>query len=87
MLFGFWIDCLAVCHQTGAGECKGVLGTLACGIAYCHAVLGTLHYGMIPWGRRCQKGYLLVPWYHYRTTTVVLLKPSGLVPVPWAHLD
>ena len=60
MLFGIWIDCLAVCHQSGAGECKGVLSTLARGIALCSAVLGTLHHGITPWGRRHQKGYLLV---------------------------
>ena len=66
-------------------NCKGVLGTLACGIALCSAVLGTLHHGITPWGGRHQKGYLLVPWYHYGTTTVALLKASGLVPVPWAH--
>ena len=67
--------------------CKGVLGTLAHSIALCSAVLGTLHHGITPWGRRCQKGYLLVPWYHYRTTTAALLKPNSSVPVPWAHLD
>ena len=87
VVFGIWIDCLAVCHQSGVEECKGVLGTLAHGIALCCAVLGALHHGITPWGRRCQKGYLLVFWYHYGTTTVALLKPSGLVPVLWAHLD
>ena len=65
--------------------CKGVLITLAHGIALCSAVLGTLPHGITPWGRRHQKGYLLVPWYHYGTTTVAQYKPSGLVPVPWAH--
>ena len=85
MLFGIWIDCLVVCHQSGAGECKGVLSTLARGIALCSAVLGTLHHGITPWGRRHQKGYLLVPWYHYGTTTAALYKPSGSVPVPWAQ--
>ena len=68
-------------------SCKGVLSTLARGIALCSTVLGTLHHGMMPWGRRCQKGYLLVPWYLYGTTTAVLHKPSGLVAVPWAHLE
>ena len=66
-------------------SCKGVLSTLACGIALCSAVLGTLHHGITPWGRRHQKGYLLVPWYHYGTTTAALYKPSGSVPVPWAQ--
>ena len=87
VVFGIWIVCLAMCHQSGVGECKGVLDTLARGIVRCCAVLGMLHHGMRPWGRRCQKGYLLVPWYLYRTTTAALHKPSGLVPVSWAHLD
>ena len=67
--------------------CKGILDTLAHDIARCHTVLGMLHHGMTPWGKRCQKGYLLVPWYQYGATTAALLKPNGLVPVPWAHLE
>ena len=56
-------------------------------MAQCFAVLGMLHHGMRPWGRGCQKGYLLVPRYLYGTTTAVLYKPSDLVPVPWAKLN
>ena len=76
-----------VCHQSGAGECKSVLDTLARSISCCCAVLGMLHHGMILWVTRCQKGYLLAPWYLYGTTTAALHKPSGLVPMPWVHLD
>ena len=47
-VFGIWINCLAVCHQSGAGKCKSVLGTLAHGIARCRVVLGMLHHGITP---------------------------------------
>ena len=74
-----------MCHQSGAGEYKGVLGTLASGITLCSAVLGMLHHGITPWGRRHQKGYLLVPWYHYEppqrhyTSLVVQYQCLGLI--------